>query len=62
MEAKSSSDETYNITKRMLTRKIEKKGSSSSTPTVYYAFASTVGTDTYLNLYEESADPKLLPV
>lgn len=59
-EAKSSSDETYNITKKDAnTYKIEKKGSSSSTPTVYYAFASTVGTDTYLNLYEESADPKV---
>lgn len=58
-ESKSSSEDTYTITKKDAnTYKIEKKSKSSSNPTIYYAFPSTVGSDTYLNLYEENADPK----
>ncbi|MFN8286375.1 MAG: hypothetical protein U0V74_06465 [Chitinophagales bacterium] len=59
-ELKSSSDETYNITKKDAnTYKIEKKSASSSSPTIYFAFPTMLGSDTYLNLYEETADPKV---
>lgn len=52
-ESKSSSEETYNVTKiDDNTFKVEKRTKSSETPTIYNGFISEVGGTRYLNMWE----------
>lgn len=53
-ESKNSSEEIYNVSKENdFTYKIEKKNKDSKEPTVYYAHASDVDGETFLNLRED---------
>lgn len=58
-EARSSSDESFVVTKHdAFTYKFEKKSKNSDSKTIYYCYMSDVAGTKYLNLWEEDASTK----